>query len=250
MTTSLRVFIADDEPLARQMLEQALAGLQGVELVGSAQDGQAAAEALQHTAADLLLLDIEMPNLNGVELAAALRKGAGPDIVFVTAFDDRALEAFEVEALDYVVKPFTTDRLHAAIERAKRRRNPSPPPEPAGPPPPSQSPFDSDIWVPGRQAAVRVPVAGIEWIEAAGDYVLLHTSTRSHMLRATVGSLAERLDPAVILRTHRSSMVRIDRVRGIQRTAGRRLLLVLESGVSVAVGDRYRDAVQAALGIT
>ena len=248
MTAPLRVFIADDEPLARLMLEQALAAMPDVELVGSAPDGKAAAEALERTHADLLLLDIEMPNLDGVELAAALREGSGPDIVFVTAFDDRALEAIAVEALDYVVKPFTTDRLRAAIERAKRRRNPPPPPEPTGPRPASA--FDADIWVPGRQGAVRVHVDAIEWVEAAGDYVLLHTSTRSHMLRATVGGIAERLDPAVILRTHRSSMVRIDRVRGIRRTAGRRLLLVLESGVSVAVGDRYRGDVEAALGIT
>ncbi len=236
----MRILIVDDEPLAVLRIEHALAGIKAVEIVGSAADTDEAAEAVRKLRPDLILLDIEMPGATGLEFAATLLD-AGPEVVFVTAFEHYAARAFEVEAVDYLIKPFEDDRLHAAVRRAMRRA--------AGDDAPASSApaYDQAIWAPTKTGSVRVPVESLEWIEAAGDYVLLHTGSRSHILRGTLTALGKRLDPAVIPRVHRSAMVRLASITEVRRGRWGRVDLVLESGSVVGVGEMYQEDVERAL---
>lgn len=237
----MRILIVDDEPLAVLRIEHALDGFEGVEVVGSAADTRDAAEAVRKLRPDLILLDIEMPGATGLEFAATL-VDAGPDVVFVTAFEHYAARAFEVEAVDYLIKPFEDDRLHAAVHRAMRRAAGDKVPSPSAPA------YDQAVWAPTKTGSVRVPVESLEWVEAAGDYVLLHTAARSHLLRGTLTALGKRLDPAVIPRVHRSAMVRLAAVTEVRRGRWGRVDLVLESGSIVGVGEMYQEDVEMALG--
>jgi len=245
----LRVFIVDDEPLAIDRLRHGLGRLPHVEVVGATTDSRAAAEAIAAAAPDLVLLDIQMPALNGMELAAALDSSTRPEVVFVTAFQDFAVQAFELDAVDYLLKPFDFERLAAAVDRAQRRR--TAPPETvvaASPQAAAQTTdYETSIWAPVRDGMASVRVASIEWVEAAGDYAMIHTSTRSYLLRITLTELSRRLDPAVIRRVHRSAMVQLEGVKEIRRTGGRRTELVLSCGVAVPIGEAYRDGLLAAL---
>jgi len=236
----MRILIVDDEPLAILRIEHAVTGFEGVEVVGSASDAVEAADAVRRLNPDLILLDIQMPGATGLEFAATL-VDQGPEVIFVTAFENYAAQAFEVEAVDYLIKPFEDDRLHAAFRRALKRRSAlgevtSPTSKPAR--------YEAAIWAPTKSGATRVPVESLEWIEAAGDYVLLHTATRSHILRGTLTGLEKRLDPTVVRRVHRSAMARLGAVTEIRRDRWRRLSLVLESGSVVAVGEVYQAEVE------
>jgi DNA-binding LytR/AlgR family response regulator len=245
----LRVFIVDDEPLAIDRLRHGLARLPNVEVVGATTDSRTAAEAIAAAAPDLVLLDIQMPALNGMELAAALDSLSRPEVVFVTAFQDFAVQAFELDAVDYLLKPFDFERLAAAIDRAQRRR--TAPPETvvaaSAQAAAQNTDYETSLWAPVRDGMASVRVASIEWVEAAGDYAMIHTSTRSYLLRITLTELSRRLDPAVIRRVHRSAMVQLEGVKEIRRTGGRRTELVLSCGVTVPVGEAYRDGLLAAL---
>jgi DNA-binding LytR/AlgR family response regulator len=249
----LRVLLADDEPLALERLQFALRGLAGVELVGAAADGEAALRLIERLRPDLVILDIQMPGATGLQVAEALPEEARPEIVFVTAFEHHAPEAFGVEATDYLLKPVRFERLRLAVERARRRRETA---EAAGraaeletvvaalrssqrPPASPGGGFDAELWVPGRKGLTRVPVDQIDWIEAARDYVLLHTSTRSWIMRATMGSLEKRLDPDRMMRVHRSAFVRPGAVAAVQRPGKGMLALVLADGAEVPVGPAY-----------
>lgn len=250
----------DDEPLALARLEGAFGAITGAQIVGQAGDGISAARAITKLKPDIVMLDIEMPGMTGLELARTLEGDDRPEIVFVTAFDRHAPEAFAVEATDFLLKPVQFDRLRDAIARARRRRellanasradNREAPPEPAPMPPSADTAgYDESLWVPTRTGSMLVSVADIEWIEAARDYVLLHTETHSHILRATMSSLAARLDPKVMLRVHRSAFVRIDCVGQIRRRGNGRQALVLKSGAEVQIGSIYVRPVQDALNL-
>jgi two-component system, LytTR family, response regulator len=255
-SVTLRVVLIDDEPLALSRLAAGFARIDGVEVVGTAADGVSAAQAVARLAPDLVMLDIQMPGMNGLALARALDAAPRPDIVFVTAFDHYAPEAFAVEAVDFLLKPVQFDRLTEAVERARRRRDLR---RQAGRAAELESVvealtteadrYDTEIWVPGREGLVRVQVDQIEWIEAARDYVLLHTPMRSHILRATMAAIGARLDPAQMLRAHRSAFVRLSAVREVRRPSPGRISLVLTTGAEVQVGSIYARAVQTALGI-
>ena len=239
----MRVLIADDEPPAVERLRLLLAGLDQVEVVGAAVDGGEAAEMIARLKPDLVLLDIQMPRKTG--LPAEDR----PEIVFVTAFESFAADAFEVEAADYLLKPVRYDRLRQAIERASRRSQE----RAALAAQPAASPADEAdasvaFWVTTRSGQVRVPLFAIDWIEAAKDYVLLHTPQRSHLLRTTMSALEERLAGSEMIRVHRSAFVRPSRVEAIERPSKWQVALVMAGGVSVPVGpshiSRVMDAVQ------
>lgn len=251
----LRVLLIDDEPLAVARLEVAFRAIPDVEVVGQANDGIAAAQAIAELKPDLVMLDIQMPGMNGLELARALDVSPRPEIVFVTAFERYAPEAFEVEATDFLLKPVEFERLREAVGRALRRRSLRDKADRAAELEQTiktqapESPYDNELWAPGRSSLVRVPVSQIEWIEAARDYVLLHTPTRSYILRATMSALAQKLDPAVMLRVHRSAFVRLDAVSEIRRAGAGRLVLCLGSGAEVQVGSVYVSAVQQALKV-
>lgn len=261
----MRVLLVDDEPLALERLEAALNEIPDIELVGSATDGVEAFRSIEALRPDLVILDIQMPGLSGIELAVSL--GASeqrPEIIFVTAFNRFAIEAFHVEAVDYLLKPVSFDRLRTAVERARRRtallRTESRAAElsavvaalrdDAVKPEPTRGPaYDSGIWVPRRQGAIRVEVDTIDWIEAARDYVLLNTPAQTHIFRAKISDLECRIDPRIIMRVHRSHMVRLKSVVGVEKPGKGALRILLSDGAAVPVGPAFHDQVLAALGL-
>jgi DNA-binding LytR/AlgR family response regulator len=241
----MRVLLVDDEPPALDRLDAFFANIPEAEVVGRASNGIEADAAITRLRPDLVMLDIQMPEMSGLALAGTLPFDERPEIVFVTAFEHFAPDAFEVEAADYLLKPVRFDRLRQAVERARRRQ--------AGRRAENgeivtrKGHYDDAIWVPMRDGQVRVPVDAIDWIEANGDYAMLHTPLRSYLYRTTMSALEKRLDPAELIRVHRSAFVRLSRVAEIRREDKWLLTLVLTDGAEVAVGPNYARAVSEAL---
>jgi two-component system LytT family response regulator len=244
----LKVLLVDDEPAALERLSALFAQIPNTRLVGVARNGREAGQAIAELSPDLVMLDIQMPELSGLALASQLPVEARPEIVFVTAFEIYAADAFAVEAADYLLKPVRFDRLRQAVERARRRRTLQRAFEQAEAAPVRDNDLDG-IWVATRQGHVRVAVSEIDWIEAAKDYVLLHTATRSHIHRITMSALEQGLDPNKMIRVHRSAFVSPDRVEAVNRLGKGLIALVLRDGVAVPVGPTYVKAVQARLGL-
>ena len=255
----MRVLLVDDELLALDRLKALIAQIEGVEVVGEAGDGEQALRAIEKLRPDLVMLDMQMPGLNGLRTAAAIDVDPRPEIIFVTAHEHYAPDAFEVDAADYLLKPVRFERLRQALERARRRRSMRDEAERAGlleveirelrsAAPKGGS--DAAFWVPGsRGQTTRVALQDIDWIEAAKDYVLLHTPVRSHLLRITMAALEEKLAGGPLVRVHRSAFVCPDRVVAVQRVK-RTLVLTLADGVTVKVGPNYVDRVEAALAFS
>ena len=202
----LRALLVDDEAMARERLTLALADVPGVSIVGSARNGHEALDQARASNPDLIFLDIQMPGMNGLQVARALRESGDAEIVFVTAFSQFAVEAFELEATDYIMKPVRLDRLREAIGRARRRRANMPVPAEAG------SDGEDALWVPHRDGLVKVSVSDIRRVQAARDYALIYTDTNTHILRTTMADLERRLNSDKIIRVHRSSLVRTDTI--------------------------------------
>jgi two-component system LytT family response regulator len=259
----MRILLVDDEPLALERLSFALRAIPDVEIVGTACDGFEAREKIAALKPDLTILDIQMPGLSGIDLAQALTEAPRPpEVMFVTAFNHFALEAFNVEAVDYLLKPVSFDRLRIAIERVRRRlsmldaegraaelemvtRELRADGELQRP----RDTYDSGIWVPSRQGSVRVPIDNIDRIEAARDYVLLNTPYRSYIMRAKMNEIERRIDPSVIVRVHRSHMVRIAAVTEVERPGKGLLRLLLNDGTRLQVGPNYQSQVVESLGL-
>lgn len=242
----MRVLLVDDEPAALERLQALFEQIAGAEVAGVARNGREALEQIEALRPDLVMLDIQMPELSGLSVAGALPVEARPEIVFVTAFEMYAADAFDVEAADYLLKPVRFDRLRQAVERARRRRTLM---AAAVAPPPETPPDVASFWVQGRNGHVRVCSTEIDWIEAAKDYVLLHTPTRSHIHRVTMTALEDMLDPEMLTRVHRSAFVNLARVQEVQRLGKGLISLILRDGVAVAVGPTYVKQVQARLGL-
>jgi two-component system LytT family response regulator len=251
----LRTILVDDEPLALERLQVFFRDMDGAEVVGTARDGKEAAEAIARLKPDLAILDIQMPEQNGLRVAATLPEENRPEIVFVTAFEQYAPDAFEVEAADYLLKPVRFDRLWQAVERAKRRKylrtmaGRAEAAQAARNDAPAAGRHEDGIWVPTRAGAVFVPVEAIEWIEAQRDYVMLHTATRSHIVRLSMRALEEKLDPRQLIRVHRSAFARPSNVVEVQRLGKTINALVLRDGAIVQVGPNYSKAVAERLGL-
>jgi DNA-binding LytR/AlgR family response regulator len=250
----LSVLVADDEPLARRRLQLALQQMDDVRFAGFARDGEEAIAAIKAKAPDVVLLDIKMPMLDGFEVTAALEE-AGPQIVFVTAFDQYAVRAFEARAVDYLLKPVEFERLAAALARARATREAKDAQsrvhelaevvqvlraETRAPP---EKRFEKEFWIKDRGQWLRIPVDAIEWIEAERDYMRLHCGGRSHLLRATMAGLESMLDPAEWVRIHRSVLVRRARVTAVRRTPSGGLMLRMASGAETPVGRAYMHLV-------
>lgn len=243
----MRVIIGDDEALARQYLRTVLADFPGVEVVAEAEEGDQALEfALIHKP-DLLLLDIDMPGQSG--LSAALELGEGlTDVVFVTAHEQHALRAFELGAVDYLLKPISRARLSQALSRVNQRYSARQQLDQTVSVMPQQSTSSTEhvFWVPVRKGVVRVAVDDIERVEAARDLVYFHTKDHSYIYRITMTELERQLVDSGLLRVHRSFFLRPERVKRIKR-AGRLISLQLEDGTLVPVGPSYRTAAIAAI---
>ncbi|MFL6862971.1 MAG: LytR/AlgR family response regulator transcription factor [Allosphingosinicella sp.] len=248
---TLRTILVDDEPLALERLAVFFRDIEGAEVVGTARDGREAAETIERLKPDLAILDIQMPEQNGLRVAATLPEEDRPEIIFVTAFEQYAPDAFEVEAADYLLKPVRFDRLWQAVERAKRRKRlralagRAEALEGAE----AKSGHEDGLWVPTRGGAVFVPIETIDWIEAQRDYVMLHTATRSHIVRVSMRALEEKIDPTQLIRVHRSAFARPSNVVEVQRMGKTINALVMRDGAIVPVGPNYSRPVAERLNL-
>mgnify|MGYP006274236963 CR=1 FL=1 len=229
----LRAIIVDDEPLAVQRLRILCDGIDGLEVAGTAIDGAGALRLIDEATPDVLLIDIQMPNVDGFAVAHALQeRSLRPALIFVTAYDKFAVAAFDVAATDYLLKPVGQERLVRAIGRARAQLD--------GPPrQASASPWITEFWVPHRGEITRVMASDIDFIEAERDYMRLYVGARSFMLHQTITELERKLDPDVFMRIHRSVIVRKDRVTALKRTEGGALEVHLGDGRQLRVGRTY-----------
>ena len=258
MPPSLQVLIVDDEPLARERLRMLLSKEEGVTVCGEASDGPSAVAAIRNLRPDLVLLDIQMPGLDGFGVLRELDASELPAVVFITAFDQHAVKAFEAHALDYLLKPCKATRLHDALERARRHR------APAAAVATSESDsltqrllamldaHDTQSAATGpahlTRIAVRqgervtfVRIAVIDWCEASGNYVVLHVGKESHIVRETLGTLEEQLPPASFLRISRSVIVQLDRIRELQSVAPGEHVVILQDGRKLPMTRGLRE---------
>jgi two-component system LytT family response regulator len=237
----LRLLVADDEPLARQVLAGYLRAIPDVEIAGECGDGDALAQALARQAPDVLLLDVRMPGRDVFEvLKEATAAGAAlPAVVFTTAYDAYAVRAFELNAVDYLVKPFTEERLRAALERARARRGSGEASSGLHRLIEDLRPRPDYLLVPDRGRRVTVAVADITWIKAEGDYSRLHAGGQSFLVPRTLADLERRLDARHFLRIHRSAIVRADQIQEVHPEGSSRYRLVLRGGTTLIVSRSY-----------
>jgi two-component system LytT family response regulator len=250
----VRVLVADDEPLARERLRLLLSREDGIDLVAECPNGTDAIEAIDRLQPDLVFLDVQMPGATGFEVIEAIGAERMPLVVFVTAFDQYALRAFDVHALDYLLKPFDRERFHEALVRARqqldRRTNgdlerrllelvqdlkPS-----------AQRLERFVIKSGGRVFFVRADE--IDWIEAAGNYVKLHVGGDAHLFRETMNSLELQLDPDTFYRIHRSHIVNIERVKELQPWFNGEYVVFLRNGTRLTLSRGYREKLQERIG--
>lgn len=246
----LRTIIVDDEPLAVERLQILCASESMIDLIGTAGDGAAALRLAQSLSPDLILLDIGMPKMDGISVARAVAlMEKKPAIIFVTAFDNFAVEAFDLDVIDYMLKPVAADRLSRAIARAMTARM-----ETVTPVPPTDSDSESstayatEFWVSHRSELVRIAVPDIERVEAERDYMRLHTGGRSYLLHQTISTLEQRLDPARFQRIHRSHIVRHDLIAGLRHEGGGVWHAVLKNGEAMRIGRKYLAEVKKLAG--
>jgi len=243
----MRVLIVDDERPARDKLRRMLAAEPGISAIGEARDGVEALELLPTFAPDLLLLDIQMPEISGLDVAASLPTPA-PLVVFVTAYDDYAIRAFDANAIDYLLKPYDQPRLQRALQRARDRLTPLPAAA-ASPLPPTASalPAVTQLLVPERTGTRIVKVDTIQWIETADNYIILHTADGQPLMRQTLAGLLEKLGPRFI-RCHRRAAVQLDWIASIVNHDKGDGELLLHSGARAPLSRQYRADVVARLG--
>lgn len=246
----IRTLIVDDEPLARERIRTLLKPVPDIRVVGECSDGRRAVKAIRRHKPDLVYLDVQMPEMDGFDVLEVLEPGEMPVIIFATAYDKYALRAFDVHALDYLLKPFDRERFETALARAReqigKRRN-------------------GDInqrllsllaeRATGQKPAQRLVIksggritflrAGeIDWVEAAGNYLRLHVGKEEHLLRETMGGLEGRLDPQKFLRIHRSTIVNLDRVKEMQPSFHGDYQVRLNDGTRLTLSRGYRDKLQ------
>lgn len=242
--TPLRTLIVDDEPLAVERMQVICAKLDALNVVGTAGDGSAALRLIEALKPDLVLLDMTMPEVDGLSVARKLAElgksdGHRPAVIFVTAHDHFAVEAFDLDAVDYVLKPVATDRLQRAIERALTRRGSH---EAAG------SEWLEELWVPHRSELLRIEVSQVSRIDAERDYVRLHVGERTYLLLQTIAGLEKRLDPGDFIRIHRSTILRKDAIRGLRHDGLGVWSVELEEGEALRIGRTYLPKVKAMAG--
>lgn len=239
---TIRVLLTDDEPPARRKLAAHLRDEADVEIAGEAANGLEAVEKIGSLSPDLVFLDIQMPGLTGIDVVETVGPAAMPPVVFVTAYDEYAVRAFDLEAVDYLLKPYDAERFRTAMERARRRL--------AGPGPAASlerlvaalRPRHLDRFVVRYgEKVLLVPARSVLRLEAEGNYVRVHTAEGSHLVRETLARLEERLDPRRFARVHRSEIVAIEAVRELLPWSHGDYVAVLRDGTQVRVSRRYQS---------
>jgi len=234
----IRTLIVDDEPLARTNLAVLLRADPEIGIVGECGSGEQALGEIRVANPDLLFLDVQMPECDGFDVLELLGRNLPRAIVFVTAYDQYALRAFEAGALDYLLKPFDNARFELALSRAKQRIRLGR----------DRAPKLERVIIKNAGQISFVKISEIDWIEAADYYACLHVGARSHLLRRSLSDLEEDLDPNVFCRVHRSSIVNLERVRGLKVTPDGEYEVLLDTGTSVRLSRRYRKQLQERLG--
>jgi len=244
----VRTLIVDDEPLAVERMQILCSRIPALQVVGTASDGAAALRLIEALTPDLVLLDMTMPEVDGLGVARALAGQPNrPAVVFVTAHDDFAVEAFDCDAVDYVLKPVAQERLERAVERAQARRSAGVTEVALRPEKPA-SEWIEEFWVPHRSELIRVAAADLERIDAERDYVRLHAGARSYMMLHTIAGLEARLDPECFIRLHRSTIVRKDRIAGLKHDGLGVWSVELVDGSVQRIGRTYLARVKAMAG--
>ena len=258
---TLSVMLADDEPLARGYLEDLLKAMPDIEVLGSFKNGSEVLKACRDNPPDVLILDIEMPVLTGFDVVKRLQADDMPSIIFATAYDNYAIDAFDLNAVDYLLKPFDRDRFGIAIERARTefRSDPSLKGRLISASRQIQKladdamPADSERADPGR-LAVRdgretelVTINEIDWVDAAGDYMCLHVGGKTHIMRSTMKELLAKLPERDFVRIHRSTIVNIHRVTSVSSLSKGEFRLQLGTETSLKVSRNYRKSIASLL---
>jgi two-component system, LytTR family, response regulator len=243
----IRTLIVDDEPLARSNVSLLLQTDPEIEIIGECASGAEAVAVIRSAKPDLVFLDVQMPECDGFDVLELLGNDLPPAVIFVTAYDQYALQAFEAGALDYILKPFDNARFERSLARAKDRiaggkdkdkdENKNLPAKAAR------------IAIKGIGQVIFVKVSEIDWIEAADYYACLHVGPKTHLLRRSMSELEQELDPIVFARIHRSTIVNLDRVRGLKVAQDGEYEVLLESGVRLRMSPRYRKQLQSRLGV-
>ena len=250
MTRKLTTLIVDDEPLARERLLGLLSAEADIEVLGQCRDGEEAVSAIHERHPDLVLLDLEMPRMDGFEVIDTIGPDRMPMVIFVTAYDQHAIKAFQVRALDYLLKPFDRERFNDALQRARTQIE-------------SQASGDlgrrlmalmKDLKRDAPKTDRLVVKSGgrlfflradeIDWIEAAGNYVRLHVGPQSHLLRETMNGIEARLDPERFFRIHRCRIVNVERIQEMQPWLNGEYSVVLRTGARLTLSRGYRERLQ------
>ncbi len=253
---AITALIVDDEPLAREKIRGFLEAEADIKIIGECRDGREALIQIEELEPDLVFLDVQMPELDGFEVLDHLEKDRLPTVIFVTAYDQYALKAFDVHAVDYLLKPFDRKRFRDALERARmaferqqvgsmkqqllallddfHKRQPQ---------------FADRLVIKSAGRVVFLRTKDIDWIDAAGNYVKLHSGQETHLLRETMNHLETRLDPQKFLRIHRSTIVNVERIRELQQQFHGDYLVILQNGQRLTLSRSYRDRIQELLEV-
>ncbi|CUS46291.1 MAG: LytTR family DNA-binding domain-containing protein [Pseudomonadota bacterium] len=258
--SAFSIVTVDDEPLALRRLEIVLNGIPNARLLGSASSCDEAVALISERRPDIVLLDIRLRDGTGFDILDRLPRGVTPAVIFITAFDHFAIRAFEVSAVDYVLKPIDPPRLLEAIDRARARL--------AADTSASQvqemraiiedlraefhdrarSPYETELWIRGATGSLtRVPLDLVDWVSSEDDYVRLHTGATSHLLRLSIRAFEGRVDPAQFIRVHRAALVRLSRIAEVRRTATGRREVILQGGARIAAGRVHAKRLRALL---
>jgi len=244
---TIKALIVDDEPLARERIKRFLTDERDIELIGECADGQEAVSAIQTLEPDLVFLDIQIPELDGFGVLEAVGVEQMPAVIFVTAYDRYALQAFDVNALDYLLKPYNRERFHKAVERARAQlsngakgelserllsllENLQP-----------EQRYLERLMIKSSGRVFFLRTTEIDWIEAEGNYLRLHVGKESHLLRETMNRLAAKLDQNKFLRIHRSTLVNIERIKELQPLFSGDYVVILRDGKQLTLSRSYRD---------
>lgn len=262
MSETIKVVVADDEPLAVRRLVSGLSKMPDVEVIGTAGDGKAALEMVRKLAPDIAFLDIKMPALSGLDVAKELSGNELPGIIFITAFGRFAIKAFELAAVDYLLKPVDFDRLREAIDRAMSRRRATHAEQRAKELQGlldavrdeslqnlEQAQGEPAIWLRDRDGHVRVPRASIEYVQADRDYVHVHTRSRKYLVRETLHAFLEQLQSVDFVQVHRSYVVNVGFVERVSKRISGSTVIQMTSGASIPVGRNYAASIRSLLAV-